>query len=104
MPRRKASSPTYQYHVSGQARVYLDGRYFYLGTHDSPESFAKYHSVLATYSANGMQMPEDALEHLGDAPVTVRCLTAEFREYAKAKYANNRTHRDRSLKVRDLHR
>ncbi|MDM4014697.1 tyrosine-type recombinase/integrase [Roseiconus lacunae] len=91
MPRKKNPNPNYQYHVSGQARVYLDGRYFYLGQHDTPASYAKYHSLLAIYSANGMTIPDDAEQLLGDAPITVRCLTAEFREYAKNKYAKDRS-------------
>ena len=89
MPRRKDPNPKYQYHASGQARVYLDGRYFYLGQHDTPASYAKYHSLLATYSANGMTIPDDAECLLGEAAVTVRCLTAEFRVYAQRKFASN---------------
>lgn len=95
MPREKSSTPTYQYHTSGQARVYLDGRYFYLGEYDSPASYAKFYALLATYMKNGKSMPEDALDRVADAPVTVRCLTAEFREHAKTKYAKNKTQKSK---------
>lgn len=91
MPRKKSSTPTYQYHTSGQARVFLDGRYFYLGEHDSPASYAKFYALLATYHENGKRMPDDAPDRVADAPVTIRCLTAEFREHAKTEYANNAT-------------
>ncbi|QDV42938.1 site-specific tyrosine recombinase XerC [Stieleria neptunia] len=95
MPRQNSSTPTYLYHTSGQARVYLDGRYFYLGEHGSPASYAKFYALLATYTANGNRMPSDAEIDVADAPITVRCLTAEFREHAKTKYANNKTQRGR---------
>ncbi|MCA9137863.1 MAG: site-specific integrase [Planctomycetales bacterium] len=95
MPREKSSTPTYQYHTSGQARVYLDGRYFYLGQHDSPTSYAKFYALLATYMANNKRMPANAEENVADAPITVRCVTAEFRQHVKTKYANNKTQRCR---------
>jgi hypothetical protein len=58
MPRPKKVIPDYQSHISGQARVYLDGRYYYLGSYDSPESKARYAALLATYTANGQRMPD----------------------------------------------
>lgn len=36
MPRKKLANPSYRLHVSGQARVTLDGTEYYLGTHESP--------------------------------------------------------------------
>ncbi len=89
MPRKKPSAPAYRYHVSGQARVELDGRTFYLGDFDSPKSHARYHALLATYNANGKRMPDDIPTHQTDAPVTVRCVTGEYRDHATKKYANN---------------
>ncbi|MCR9209577.1 MAG: site-specific integrase [bacterium] len=87
MPRPKATLPKYLYHVSGQARVYLDGRYFYLGIHGSPESHARFHSLCKQYQDNGCKMPEQAETHPDpDAPITVECVTASHREWAKAKY------------------
>lgn len=49
MPRSKVTQPAYHYHVSGQARVRLGYRDFYLGKHGTPESYA----LLAEYNAKG---------------------------------------------------
>jgi hypothetical protein len=38
MPRKRNPLPEYKYHTSGQARVYLGGKAYYLGPYDSPES------------------------------------------------------------------
>lgn len=47
MPRPKSiSPPRYLRHVSGQARVVLDGRTHYLGTYGSPESREKYQRLI----------------------------------------------------------
>ncbi|WDQ16392.1 hypothetical protein [Rhodopirellula sp. P2] len=60
MSRQKAKLPNSLYHVSGQARVDLDGRYFYLGTQDSPESHARYFALCKEYQIKGCRMPEDS--------------------------------------------
>lgn len=95
MPRPKSSQPAYRYHVSGQARVDLDGRTFYLGPHGSKESWARYHALLAEYNANGQSMPADVPTHQVDAPITVRCVTGEFRQLIETKYANCRQQESR---------
>ena len=64
-----------RYHVSGQAVVTLAGKDFYLGKHDTPESRARYHALLAEYNGNGLQAPEQ-LTHQVDVPITVSCVTA----------------------------
>ncbi|MEP1644128.1 tyrosine-type recombinase/integrase [Rhodopirellula bahusiensis] len=90
MPRQKAKLPKYHYHVSGQARVYLDGRYFYLGTYDSPESHARYFALCKEYQKDGCKMHEDSSTHPSeDAPITVSCVTADYLEFAKVKYAKS---------------
>lgn len=91
MPRRKSPQPAYRLHISGQARVELDGRTFYLGQHGSKESWARFHALLAEYNANGQKLPDDRPQQQTDAPLTVRCVTGEFREQVKVRYANNRT-------------
>ena len=49
MPR-KPSPPTYKLHKSsGQARVTLNGRHYYLGQYGSPESREKYARLIAEY-------------------------------------------------------
>lgn len=88
MPRQRAAMPAYRYHISGQARVTLDGQDFYLGEYDSPESQVRYYALLAEYTANGKRAPRGETR-LDNAPIIVQCVTAEFREHIKTKYANN---------------
>lgn len=87
MPRKKSEAPSYRYHVSGQAVVTLDGKNYYLGPHDSPESKARYYALLNQYHAGGLRMPEHVETH--PAVITVRVVTAEYRQYAKQRYASN---------------
>lgn len=89
MPRKKSAAPAYCYHISGQARVNLDGKTFYLGDHGSKESWARYYALLAEYNANGQSMPPDQQVRQADCCLTVRCVTGEYRQYIKTKYANN---------------
>ena len=91
MPRQKSPQPAYRLHISGQARVELDGRTYYLGEYGSKESWARYHALLAEYNANGQRMPVERPQQQADAPITVRCVTGEFREQIKVRYAKNRT-------------
>jgi integrase len=102
MPRQKSDAPAYRYHISGQGRVTLDGRDFLLGEFDSPQSKAKYYALLAEYNANGKKMPDDTPLRHADAAVTVRCVTAEFRQHADIKYANNQPHRRNFRNLCDL--
>jgi integrase len=96
MPRQRASMPAYRYHISGQARVTLDGKDFYLGEYDTPESRAKYFALLAEYSANGQRAPSDSV-HLADAPKTVGCVTAEYRRIIDARHRRSHADRFRNL-------
>lgn len=89
MARPKSDQPGYRYHISGQAVVTFDGKNFYLGEHNSPESRAKYHALLGEYLANGKQLPEDTETHQADAVVTVRVITAAFRRRMKARYGRD---------------
>ncbi len=86
MPRKKSDAPGYRYHVSGQAVVTLDGKNFYLGPHDSPESKARYFSLLNEYHANGMRMPEERPSQ--PAEITVRVVCADYRVHIAKRYAN----------------
>ncbi len=89
MLRPKKTIPEYQSHFIGQARVYLDGRYFYLGPYDSPQSKARYAELLGIYTANNQTVPDDQPACQVKAPVSVAVVTAEFREAIKDKYANS---------------
>ena len=77
MPRSK-SIPTYRYHISGQAIVTFCQKNFYLGPHNSQDSFARYNALVAEYIANGMVAPPGET-FLADKPLTVACITAAYR-------------------------
>lgn len=90
MPRKKSSKPNYVYHVSGQARVYLDGRYFYLGEYDSPESHARFFALCDQYSKNGQSIPEEVdTSPDPNSEITVRCVTASYRAFAGNRYSHD---------------
>ncbi len=89
MARPRATQPAYTSHISGQARVQIDGQSFYLGPHGTPESLAKYYALLAEYNANGQRLPAGTETHQAEQPITIRCVTGEFREHIKTKYATN---------------
>ena len=74
MPRSK-SIPTYRYHISAQAIVTFCQKNFYLGPHNSQDSFARYNALVAEYIANGMVAPPGETL-LADKPLTVACITA----------------------------
>jgi hypothetical protein len=57
MARPKAKAPSLRYHLSGQSVVTIDGKDFYLGKHDTPESLARYAVLIATYQAGGLKLP-----------------------------------------------
>lgn len=107
MPRPKAAAPAISRHLSGQAIVKIDGVTFYLGKHNSAESFARYALLLRRYQENDNSLPEDVTPQWvreldvepsavvpvvkEDAkPVTVSVVAAGYREYAKARYAKSK--------------
>lgn len=113
MARPRAKTPTRRYHISGQSIVTIQGKDFYLGPHDSPESLARYAVLIATYQRSGLQLPEGFELSDIDAQVwmmlsgnvepqqqttkviLVRHVTAAYRDVAKVRYANS---------VAELHR
>jgi integrase len=107
MARPKAKAPARTYHISGQSIVRIDGKDFYLGKHDSPESIARYAVLIGIYQANGLRLPDDfevtslderaavlwgspapptMVTHQEKQPVLVKHVTALFREHMKLKY------------------
>ena len=78
MPGSKSDQPGYRYHVSSQKVVTFCSKNFYLGEYDSPNSKAKFYALFAEYNANGKASAPEGDEHQADAPITVRCVTAEF--------------------------
>ncbi len=100
MGRPKKSMPDYRYHVSGQGVVELSGKTYYLGPHDSPESRAKYFALLQLYNEYGLSIPEQhSIAHQKDVPISVRCVTAEFREHIQVKYAKSPSHKGRFVRL-----
>ena len=54
MPGRPRKIPSYCRHkASGQAVVRIDGNDEYLGTYGTPESYEKYHRLIAERFPNG---------------------------------------------------
>ena len=51
MARPKADIPAYLRHSGGLAKVRINSKAHYLGKYGSPESFAKYHAILAAHAA-----------------------------------------------------
>jgi integrase len=88
VPRLSRSYPRYAFHKpSGQARVQLGGRSFYLGPHGSPESRAAYDRLVAEWLANGRRPPGPgpARDAPGDG-LTVNEVIVRYMEFARAYY------------------
>ncbi|MDV6034396.1 MAG: tyrosine-type recombinase/integrase [Phycisphaera sp. RhM] len=120
MARPKAKAPARRYHMSGQSVVTIAGRDIYLGPHDSPQSIARYAALIAVYQASGLTLPEgftiETLDpqvaailgaspplttHQANEPITVRHVTALFREHVKEKYRNTPQEKHRHEKLCD---
>jgi integrase len=95
MPRPKSTAPAYRFHVSGQARVTLAGVDYYLGPHGTPESYARYYSLLAEYVANDKKAPaKESTQAIrqADLPIRVRDVTADFVHRVLPRYECNPAH------------
>ncbi len=112
MARPKAKAPALRYHLSGQSVVTIDGRDFYLGKHDSPESIARYAVLVGIYQSGGLCLPDDfdvsmldskasflltmtQPTHQAKEPMTVRHVTAGYLVHANVRYAGNQKERQR---------
>lgn len=105
MARARSEQPAYQYHISGQAKVRLDGGDFYLGKHGTPESYAKYYSLLAEYNSNGKVAPakeKKSVIHQGEVPILIKHITADFRHRVLPDYLHNEAHHGRFSALLDL--
>ena len=120
MARPKAKAPTLRYHISGQSVVTIDGRDFYLGKHDSPESLVRHAVLIGIYQANQLKLPDgfdvrcldaatvlvanplQAVPQQQDAePILLRHVTAAFRIEAERKYASQKAERIRCCQICD---
>jgi hypothetical protein len=86
MPRLTTSVPKYSHHkASGQAVVTLDGKDFYLGVFNSPESKTHYDRLVGEWQANGRRLPQQFSRH---AP-TVDELILGYLRHADSYYLKN---------------
>lgn len=83
MPRK---SPSYRHHkASGQALVELGGKRIYLGKHGTPESWEKYHRLLAEWVATKRAEKPSATPQ----QFTVNDMVLGFLDYAEKRYVKN---------------
>jgi hypothetical protein len=87
MARPKKKIPSYLPHpASGQARVRVNGRDFYLGPFGSPESKQAYARFIAENVGNG-QAPTIAIPAGG--VLTIAALVVKYDDFAQAYYVKN---------------
>lgn len=81
-------TPSYRLHKpTNQAVVTLDGRDFYLGRHDSPESRAEYDRLIAEWLTNGRRLPVATPGPGSDLSVNEMLLA--YLGFADSYYAKN---------------
>ena len=94
MPRLVHRLPESRLHrPSGQARLRIAGREFWLGRFGSPEAQAEYDRLIGEYLSNGRKPPSTATPASVSTPsdvapgeATVTVLVAEFWEWAQTHY------------------
>jgi integrase len=85
MPRK--TTPKYRFHKARDcAVVTVNGRDHYLGTYDSPESWEKYHRLVAEHLAARREPPPPLP---ADSPLTVTELIARYWRFAKSYYVKD---------------
>ena len=89
MPRKKSMQPQYLYHVSGNARVRINGKDYYLGKHGSQDSYARYHALLKQYVENDQKLPASVPERQMTQAIRVMDVTAAFEQRELPAYAHN---------------
>ena len=88
MARPKADIPAYTRHSKGRAKVKINGKNHYLGKYGSPESFAKYHAILAAHAAGTLGQKPICQ---GEEPI-IADLTNSYRFRELPRYENNQQH------------
>ncbi len=86
MSGRPRNIPSYGRHkASGQAVVCINGRYVYLGKYATPESYEKYHWLIAEFFPKGPNLPAPAaaLAPPTGGYITVVELVAAYWQHAK---------------------
>ena len=88
MPRPKSvTPPAYRRHISGQARVVIDGRTHYLGTYGSPESREKYERLIHEWLARRSEAAPPPPPPTAQEPGLLLCeLMAAYLEFVDHEY------------------
>lgn len=86
--------PKYLRHSSGQARVILNGRVFYLGKHGSKASKQRYDTIIAEWLATN-RSPTFGLDA---AELTIQALMLAYLQFAKRHYGTGETSEYRRIK------
>lgn len=106
MPPKRSREPAYQLHMSGQAKVRLAGVDYYLGKHGTPESYARYYSLLGEYNALGRKAPpkvdKSEAVRLAEEVVRVKHITADFRAESLPDYEANHASHNKYSNLCDL--
>ncbi|MFO0873773.1 MAG: site-specific integrase [Phycisphaerales bacterium] len=91
MQTRPMTNPKYRRHAaSGQARVTIAGRDYYLGRFDSPESHARYHGLIAEWLAS-RKAPATVDRRIADATTPrVATILHAFHEWGAKRYERSR--------------
>lgn len=85
MPRK--TTPKYRLHKARNcAVVTISGRDHYLGAYDSPESWEKFHRLVAEHLADRCEPPPPVA---ADTPLTVTELIARYWRFAKGYYVKD---------------
>lgn len=117
--RKQCEPPTYEYHISGSARVRIDSTDYYLGDFGSRDSRQLYALLIAEYEKLGeapdpdwlkkkkaklekKRVRKQAKQGAGKDVVTVAAVTALFRLRINEIYAADNTERGRFLGICDL--
>ena len=79
MARPRKILPEKRSHISGQDRVDLDGRYFYLGPCGSIEAQTRYETLLGLDLSNGRKIPKEEPTHQAETVIKVAHVAAEYR-------------------------
>ncbi|MBX3441225.1 MAG: site-specific integrase [Planctomyces sp.] len=90
MPRRK-TIPSYLHHrATGQARVRIDGRDFYLGAYGSDASRRRYGELIAKHCSGVLEPPGDPLSpSAGESGPSVAEIVLAFLRHAEGHYRKN---------------
>jgi hypothetical protein len=82
MARPRSDVPSYRKHRSGQARVTINGRDYYLGPHGTKASKAKYDRLVAEYLASGRSGSFGATAD----QLTMAMIVRDYLRHAKTYY------------------